>query len=61
MTISGPHLNVQNRTEARQDRDHYRYVLQTSVTDPDPDPYVFGPNGSGFISTRYGSESFYNQ
>ncbi len=29
----------------------------------DPDPYVLGPpgSGSGFISTRYGSGSFYNQ
>jgi hypothetical protein len=24
----------------------------------DPDPYVFGPPGSGFISQRYGSGSF---
>jgi hypothetical protein len=38
----------------------------TSVADPNPapdtqDPYVFGPPGSGSISTRYGSGSFYNQ
>ncbi len=31
----------------------------TSVSDP-WDPYVFGPPGSGSISTRYGSGSFYN-
>jgi hypothetical protein len=24
-----------------------------------PDPYVFGPPGSGTISTRYGSGSFF--
>jgi hypothetical protein len=34
----------------------------TSVADPDPkDPYVFGPPGSGSISQRYGSGSFYHQ
>jgi hypothetical protein len=29
----------------------------------DPDPYVFGPPGSGSISTRYGSgsRSFFHQ
>jgi hypothetical protein len=31
----------------------------TSV--PGPDPHVFGPPGSGSISQRYGSESFYDQ
>ncbi len=31
-------------------------------TDPDPsDPYVFGPPGSGSISQRHGSGSFYHQ
>jgi hypothetical protein len=34
-----------------------------SVADPDPnpvpDPHVFGPPGSGSISQRYGSGSFY--
>jgi hypothetical protein len=37
---------------------------KTSVADPAPDPQntcVFGPPGSGSISTRYGSGSFYNQ
>ncbi len=28
---------------------------------PDPDPLVFGPPGSGSISQRYGSGSFYRQ
>ncbi len=34
----------------------------TSVAEPDPDPYDFGPPGSGSIITRYryGSGSFYN-
>ncbi len=33
-----------------------------SVPDPDlnPDPHVFGPSGSGSISKRYGSGSFYH-
>jgi hypothetical protein len=30
-----------------------------SVVDPDPDPHVFGPPGSGSTSQRYGSGSFY--
>ncbi len=32
-----------------------------SVADLDPDPYVFGPPGSGSISQRYGSGSLYHQ
>ncbi len=35
-----------------------RYV-KASVPDP-PDPRVFGPPGSGSISQRYGSGSFYH-
>jgi hypothetical protein len=33
-----------------------------AVPDPNPDPYVFGPpgSGSGSISQRYGSGSFYH-
>jgi hypothetical protein len=31
----------------------------TSVVDPDP--YVFGPPGSGSVDQRYGSGSFYLQ
>ncbi len=31
--------------------------VETSVVDPDPDPYVFGPPGSGSTSQRYGSGS----
>jgi hypothetical protein len=36
-----------------------KHILDSSV--PDPDPYVFGPPGSGSISTkyRYRSGSFY--
>ncbi len=42
------------------------YGTQTiSVADPDadldPDPYVFGPPGSEFVSQRYESGSFYHQ
>ncbi len=35
--------------------------MNNSVADPDPpDPHVFGPPGSGSISQRYGSGSFYH-
>jgi hypothetical protein len=40
------------------------FCLSGSVADsnPDPpDPHVFGPPGSGYISQRYGSGSFYHQ
>jgi len=38
------------------------YRGQQVVPDPDPpDPNVFGPSGSGSISQRYGSGSFYHQ
>jgi hypothetical protein len=34
---------------------------QRIVADPDPpDPHVFGPLGSGFISQEYGSRSFHH-
>ncbi len=40
-------------------------TVGSSVADPEPDPYDFGPPGSGSVSTRYGSESgsgsFYHQ
>jgi hypothetical protein len=43
-------------------------ILLSNVADPDADPnpdtldpYVFGPPGSGSISQRYGSGSFYHQ
>jgi hypothetical protein len=32
-------------------------ALGDSVMDPDPEPHVFGPPGSGSISQRYGSGS----
>jgi hypothetical protein len=37
--------------------------LNYTVADPDPnpDPYVYGPPGSGSISHRYGSGFFYHQ
>ncbi len=37
--------------------------ISVAYPDPAPDPYVFGPPGSGSISTRYGSGSgyFYHQ
>jgi hypothetical protein len=43
-------------------------LIRNSVPDPDPnldpdlpDPHVFEPPGSGSISQRYGSGSFYQQ
>jgi hypothetical protein len=40
-------------------------IYAPSVADPDPNPHVFGPPGSGSISQRYGfgfgSGSFYRQ
>jgi hypothetical protein len=37
-------------------------LISRSVADPDPsDPYVFGPPGSGSVSQRSGSGSFYHQ
>jgi hypothetical protein len=41
-----------------------RASFNTSVADPNqdpPDPYVFGPPGSGSSSQRNGSGSFYHQ
>jgi hypothetical protein len=36
--------------------------MKDIVADLDPeDPYVIGPPGSGSISQRYGSGSFYHQ
>ncbi len=35
----------------------YSRKEKNSVGDPDQDPYVFGPPGSGSISQRYGSGS----
>jgi hypothetical protein len=57
-----------NGTEAK--RRFENLILSSSVADPDPnpyqvqsDPYVFWPpgSGSGSISQRYGSGSFYYQ
>jgi hypothetical protein len=36
-------------------------VLLALSSVADPDPYVFGPPGSGSVSTMYGSRSFYHQ
>jgi hypothetical protein len=35
------------------------FFLLNSI--PDPDPHVFGPRGSGSISQRCGSGSFYHE
>ncbi len=45
-----------------RDRRTFSRLVHTNVADPDPsDPYVFGPLGSGSISQRNGSGSFYHQ
>ncbi len=36
---------------------YYMNDIYGSVADPDPNPHVFGPPGSGSISQRYGSGS----
>ncbi len=38
-------------------QDSTEWLLLGSVWDPDPDPQVFGPPGSGSISLMYGSGS----
>jgi hypothetical protein len=35
----------------------YQRQQKSSVADPNPDPHVFGPPGSGSTSQRYGSGS----
>ncbi len=46
-----------------ESRGLHRLVRSVANPDPNPDPYVFGPPGSGSISQRHGSEfgSFYLQ
>jgi hypothetical protein len=52
--ISDPGSRIRIRNTAE-------YCIRNSVADPDtPDPHVFGPPGSGSISQRYGSGSFYH-
>ncbi len=50
---------------AAKARAHSKRYPSSSVPDPGgpepPDPHVFGPPGSGSISQRYGSGSFYDQ
>jgi hypothetical protein len=36
---------------------HTFQQADVNVADPEPNPYVFGPPGSGSVSTRYGSGS----
>ncbi len=50
---------TENRTQAYLTESQH-ITVPTSLADPDPpDPYVFGPPGSGFgsISQRFGSRS----
>jgi hypothetical protein len=48
-----PHSNTNNKSVSTP-------TVTRSVADPDPNPHVFGPPGSGSISQRYGSGSFYH-
>ncbi len=36
------------------------HFKETNAADPDPDPHVYEPPGSGSTSQRYGSGSFYH-
>jgi hypothetical protein len=45
--------------EVMSTREHNAFAY-VSVSVADPDLYVFGPPGSGSISTRYGSGSFHH-
>jgi hypothetical protein len=49
-------LDLDPLTSLFSDPEHF-----SSVADPEPDPYVFGPPGSGSISTTSGSGSIYLQ
>jgi hypothetical protein len=50
-------LNTKEITWRRRTVTSSLYKISTDVVDPDPepDPHVFGPPGSGSISQRYGS------
>jgi hypothetical protein len=36
-------------------------IISVADPDPNPDPYVFGPPGSGSVSQRYRSRAFFHQ
>ncbi len=52
-------LRLRVRHSAERTRVGGKFLPETSVADPDP--YISGPSGSGSISQRYGSLSFYHQ
>ncbi len=52
---------IEALTSHRQHHLEKKSVHWLETSDTDPDPYVFGPPGSGSVSTRYGSGSFYQQ
>ncbi len=71
MAVSANRGTRRSQLQRHQNREIFFFILADSVSDPDaypdPNPYVFGPHGSGFISHRYGigsgsgSGSFYHQ
>ncbi len=61
-----PHRVQRDVVQVREDHQQHLPMKKTSVVDsvadpdPNPDPHVFGPTGSGSTSWRYGSGSFYH-
>jgi hypothetical protein len=56
-------MEKKSRARIRDENPGTIYENLTSVfcSVADPDPYVFEPPGSGSVSQRYGSKSFYHQ
>ncbi len=50
----------QKRLLFLQEFDLFDYLNAVTASVVDPDPYVFGPPGSGSVSQRYGFGSFYH-
>ncbi len=50
-----------NLRKWRQVKQCWTKYLKIQCCGPAPHPYVFGPTGTGFVSQRYGSPSFYHQ
>jgi hypothetical protein len=66
LVVAGLAANFKNFITSRSWGTSQRSYRKSSVANPDPnpdpsDPYFFGPPGSGSISQRYGSGSFYRQ
>jgi hypothetical protein len=65
--ILGVRNTVQGAAQLKKAIDHLKeklhMTLSREISAADPDPYVFGPLGSGSVSQRngYGSGSFHHQ